>query len=188
MSAQNNIREVLAKHSVIPVVTFNSLNEVEPMIERLLKQNIRCIEITLRTEVAFDSIQKTKEEFGKEISVGMGTIVNTTQIDKAVDLGIDFMVSPGISPALFSAFEASKIAFIPGVSTPSEIILGLQQGWDTFKFFPAHLFGGLEALKTYGQVFPHVKFCPTGGISEATHQDYLALTNIISVGGSWMTK
>ncbi|MFN5418140.1 MAG: bifunctional 4-hydroxy-2-oxoglutarate aldolase/2-dehydro-3-deoxy-phosphogluconate aldolase [Flavobacteriia bacterium] len=188
MSTQNNIRQVLSQHPVIPVVTFNNLNEVEPMVERLVKQNIRCIEITLRTDVAFDAIQKTKEEFGKEISVGMGTIVNTFQIDKAVEIGIDFMVSPGISPALFSAFEASKIAFIPGVSTPSEIILGLQQNWDTFKFFPAHLFGGLEALKTYGQVFPHVKFCPTGGISEATHQEYLALGNIISVGGSWMTK
>jgi 2-dehydro-3-deoxyphosphogluconate aldolase/(4S)-4-hydroxy-2-oxoglutarate aldolase len=188
MSTQNNIREVLGKHPVIPVVTFNALSEVEPMVERLLKQNIRCIEITLRTEVAFDSIQKTKEEFGKEISVGMGTIVNAAQIQKAIEIGIDFMVSPGISSTLFSDFEKSKIAFIPGVSTPSEIILALQQGYDTLKFFPAHLFGGLEALKTYGQVFPQVKFCPTGGISEATHQEYLALSNIISVGGSWMTK
>jgi 2-dehydro-3-deoxyphosphogluconate aldolase/(4S)-4-hydroxy-2-oxoglutarate aldolase len=188
MSKQNNIREVLGKHPVIPVVTFNSLSEVEPMIERLLKQNINCIEITLRTEVAFDSIQKTKEDFGKEISVGMGTIVNSSQIQKAVEIGIDFMVSPGISTTLFSDFEQSKIAFIPGASTPSEIILALQQGYDTLKFFPAHLFGGLEALKTYGQVFPNVKFCPTGGISEATHREYLALPNIISIGGSWMTK
>lgn len=185
---QNNIRGILEKHSVIPVVTFNSLQEVEPMIEKLLSRNIHCIEITLRTEVAFETIQKVNEEFKKEISVGMGTVISKAQIQKAVEIGIDFMVSPGISTALFEDLEKSKIAFIPGVATPSEIILGLQQGWDTFKFFPAHLFGGLEALKTYGQVFPQVKFCPTGGITEETYHNYLALSNIISVGGSWMTK
>jgi 2-dehydro-3-deoxyphosphogluconate aldolase/(4S)-4-hydroxy-2-oxoglutarate aldolase len=116
----------------------------------------------------------------------MGTVVSVSQIDKAVELGIDFMVSPGLNASLAPAFESSGIAFIPGVVTPSEIIEGLQFGWDTFKFFPANLFGGLAALKAYGQVFPAVKFCPTGGIIEETHPDYLALDNIISVGGSWM--
>jgi 2-dehydro-3-deoxyphosphogluconate aldolase/(4S)-4-hydroxy-2-oxoglutarate aldolase len=83
-------------------------------------------------------------------------------------------------------FEKSGIAFIPGVATPSEIIEGIQYGWDTFKFFPANLFGGLGALKAYGQVFPSIKFCPTGGITEESYPEYLALPNIISVGGSWM--
>lgn len=185
---QNNIRTILSQHPIIPVVTFNHLNEVEAMVEKLLSQNISCIEITLRTEAAFDCIQKTKEQFGKEITVGMGTVVSRKQIEKAVEIGVDFMVSPGISTHLFSAFENSKIAFIPGVATPSEIILGIQQDWDTFKFFPAHLFGGLEALKTYGQVFPQLRFCPTGGITQETYKSYLELENIISVGGSWMTK
>ena len=96
------------------------------------------------------------------------------------------MVSPGISMELSTSFENSGIPFIPGVSTPSEIISGLQLGWDTFKFFPAHLFGGLDALKTYGQVFPQVKFCPTGGIKAETYNEYLKLPNVISVGGSWL--
>jgi len=87
---------------------------------------------------------------------------------------------------LSSSFENSGIPFIPGVATPSEIILGLQLGWDTFKFFPAHLFGGLEALKTYGQVFPEVQFCPTGGIKAETYKHYLSLPNVMSVGGSWL--
>ncbi len=186
--SQNNIREVLGKHAVIPVVTFNTMEEITPLVEKLLSRNINCIEITLRTAIAYDAIKKVKSDYAGKINVGMGTVVNLAQIQKAVELGVDFMVSPGISASLFDAFENSKIAFIPGIATPSEIILALQNGYDTLKFFPAHLFGGYEALKTFGQVFPNVKFCPTGGISEDTFQKYLDLSNVISVGGSWMTK
>jgi len=185
---QNKIRDILCQHALIPVVTFNKLDEIEPMVEKLLSKEIYCIEITLRTDVALDAVQQCKEQFGKEISVGMGTVINEGQIQKALEIGVDFMVSPGINPALFAALENSGIAFIPGVATPSEIMRGLQQDWDTFKFFPAHLFGGVEALKTYGQLFPQVKFCPTGGIDQLTSQSYLELANVISVGGSWMAK
>jgi 2-dehydro-3-deoxyphosphogluconate aldolase/(4S)-4-hydroxy-2-oxoglutarate aldolase len=186
MNKQNNIREVLSKHQVIPVVTFNSLDEVGPKIEMLLSRNVNCIEITLRTAIAYDAIKKVLDLYGDKMTVGMGTVVLKEHIDAAVDLGIDFIVSPGLNIGLADDLEKSGIAFIPGVATPSDIISGLQFGWDTFKFFPAHLFGGIEALKTYGQVFPSLKFCPTGGITEETHKDYLALNNVISVGGSWI--
>jgi len=186
MTKQNNIREVLAKHPIIPVVTFTNLNEIEAKVEVLLRNNVKCIEITLRTPVAYDAIQKVKEEYGNEITVGMGTVVLEAQILKAMELQVDFMVSPGLHSGLAQELMDSKIAFIPGVATPSDIINGLQFEWDTFKFFPAFLFGGVEALKTYGQVFPHLKFCPTGGLTEATYRDYLALENVISVGGSWL--
>lgn len=116
----------------------------------------------------------------------MGTIVSKDQIAKAIELKVDFLVSPGLISGLASDFEDSGIPFILGVSTPSDIINGIQFGWDTFKFFPAHLFGGLNALKTYGQVFPQIKFCPTGGITEESYQSYLALENVISIGGSWL--
>ena len=162
---QNNIRGILKKHPIIPVVTFHQLSEIEPTVNRLFNSQIHCIEITLRTPIAYDAIRMVREK-----------------------LEIDFMVSPGIHSSLFEAFENSKIAFIPGVATPSDIIQGLAQSWDTFKFFPAHLFGGYEALKTYGQVFPNIKFCPTGGLSLDTYQNYLELDNVISVGGSWMMK
>ncbi len=186
MTKQNNIREVLAKHPIIPVVTFTNLNEIEAKVEVLLRNNVKCIEITLRTPVAFDAIQKVKEEYGNEITVGMGTVVLESQIHKAIQLQVDFMVSPGLHSGLAQQLMDSKIAFIPGVATPSDIIAGLQFEWDTFKFFPAFLFGGVEALKTYGQVFPNLKFCPTGGLTEASYRDYLALENVISVGGSWL--
>ena len=183
---QNNIREVLSHHPIIPVINFNDIDEVIPMIEKLKAKNIYCIEITLRTPIAFDAIRLAKEKFGSEITIGMGTIVSKDQIAKAIELKVDFLVSPGLSSGLASHFEDSGISFILGVATPSDIIKGIQFGWDTFKFFPAHLFGGLNALKTYGQVFPQIKFCPTGGITEDSYQSYLALENVISIGGSWL--
>jgi 2-dehydro-3-deoxyphosphogluconate aldolase/(4S)-4-hydroxy-2-oxoglutarate aldolase len=183
---QNNIRAILKKHPIIPVVTFNELSEVIPQLEKLESQGVSCIEITLRTPISFDAIAEAKRAFGNRIDIGVGTLVTNEQIEKAAKLAVDFMVSPGISKSLAPTFESCGIPFIPGVATPSEIITGLELGWDTFKFFPAHLFGGLDALKTYGQVFPNVKFCPTGGIKAETYEHYLKLNNVISVGGSWL--
>lgn len=183
---QNNIRQVLSKHTVIPVVNFTSIDDVEKTIDKLIESNINCIEITLRTEMAFDCIALAQKLNISNFDVGIGTVVSSDQIQKAKDLEVAFMVSPGINEQLAPHFEDSKIAFIPGIATPSEIILGKQLNWNTFKFFPAHLFGGIKSLKTYGQVFPDVKFCPTGGITEDTHQSYLDLANVISVGGSWI--
>jgi len=173
---QYNIRAILEKHPIIPVVTFHELFEVVPQLEKLESQGVSCIEITLRTPISFDAIAEAKRTFGQRMDIGVGTLVTNEQIEKAADLGVDFMVSPGISKTLAPTFESCGIPFIPGVATPSEIIAGLELGWDTFKFFPAHLFGGLDALKTYGQVFPQVKFCPTGGIKAETYEQYLSLS------------
>ena len=112
MTKQNNIREVLAKHPVIPVVTFSNLEEVDAKIEVLLRNNVKCIEITLRTPVAYDAIQKVKENYGSEITVGMGTVVMEAQIRKAIELQVDFMVSPGLHGGLAEQLMESKIAFI----------------------------------------------------------------------------
>ena len=116
----------------------------------------------------------------------MGTVVKVEQIQKAIELGIDFMVSPGLNSILAPHFENSNIAFIPGVATPSEIIEGIQLGYDTFKLFPAEIFGGVKLLKTYNGLFPDIKFCPTGGINEKNYEAYLKLPNVMCVGGSWV--
>ena len=181
---QNNIRKTLQEHPIIPVVSFNRLEEVQPTVELLINKGINCIEITLRNELAFSCIQAAKALNIEGFDVGIGTVVSEEQIRQAVEIGVDFMVSPGINKNLSNALMNSGIPFIPGVATPSEIILGMELGWDTFKFFPANLFGGIKALKTYGNVFPNILFCPTGGIAEDTHQNYLELSNVISVGGS----
>ncbi len=185
---QNNIREVLEKHQIVPVVTINNEAEIDGIINGLRAKGIFCIEVTLRTPYALTAIELIKAKYGNQVSVGVGTVVSKEQIEAVKALMVDFIVSPGINADLGDYLMESGIPFIPGVATPSDIILGMQMGWDTFKFFPANLFGGIDALKTYGQVFPSVIFCPTGGINNETYPSYLDLKNVISVGGSWMMK
>ena len=185
---QNNIESILNQHSIIPVVTINNMNEVVPKINSILDKNIKCIEVTLRTKVAFEAIEFIKKNYSNKICLGVGTVINIEQIHRAVKIGVDFIVSPGISEELTRELINSKIPFIPGIATPSDIILGLGMGLSFFKFFPANLFGGIPALKTYQFVFPNVSFCPTGGIDEESYLEYLKLENVLSVGGSWMMK
>jgi 2-dehydro-3-deoxyphosphogluconate aldolase / (4S)-4-hydroxy-2-oxoglutarate aldolase len=185
---KNNIRDVLASHPIIPVVTLHSIAQSDQIADQLLLAGISCIEVTLRTEQAIDCIGHLINKWGNELSVGVGTLVRPEQIDEVENLGVQFLVSPGLSKELIERLQISKTPFLPGVSTPSEIISALSNGFDTLKFFPANLFGGLEALKTYAQVFPEVRFCPTGGINHSNYQEFLALPNVISVGGSWVVK
>lgn len=185
---QNNIRGVLSQHKVIPVVTFHEEMEIEPTLFKLKSEGISCIEITLRTPFALEAVSYVKKNHSTWLTVGVGTLINKDQLMKVKEIGVDFIVCPGTNYALLPKLQASGIAYIPGVVTPTEIMNGIEHQLDTFKFFPANLFGGLETLKTYAQVFPEIKFCPTGGINETCYQDYLNLANIISVGGSWMLK
>lgn len=185
---QNNIEGILNDHPLIPVVTINSEAEIDPIINTLKEMNIFCIEVTLRTDFAFEALQLIKDRYAGSISVGVGTVISKEQIEKLIAIGVDFIVSPGLTPALYNHLLASSIPFIPGVTTPSEIMQAIELGCDKLKFFPANLFGGISALKTYGNVFPQVKFCPTGGVNASTYEEYLSLKNVISVGGSWMIK
>jgi 2-dehydro-3-deoxyphosphogluconate aldolase/(4S)-4-hydroxy-2-oxoglutarate aldolase len=184
---QNNIHKILEAHALIPVVTIHKIEEVDSIYERLNAQNINCIEITLRTKISWDAVALFKQKYGGSFSVGVGTITSVTAIQRCIDLKVDFMVSPGLSPGLIEPFEKSGIPFLPGVATPSEIIFAMELGWRYLKFFPADLFGGIKAMKTYHALFQDIKFCPTGGINQKNHQDFLDLPNVISVGGSWLT-
>ncbi|MGB1039277.1 MAG: bifunctional 4-hydroxy-2-oxoglutarate aldolase/2-dehydro-3-deoxy-phosphogluconate aldolase [Flavobacteriales bacterium] len=188
MESQFGIRKLLAEHSIIPVVNITDLSEVESILNRLIQQEINCIEITLRSECAMEAIAKAIELKPKGFKVGVGTIVNASQVKECAQLGVDFMVSPGVSDEVAEAFNKAEIPFLPGVMTPSEIISNLNRGWDTFKLFPFNLAGGIKALKTYGGVFEQVKFCPTGGLNESNFQECLDLNNVICVGGSWVLK
>lgn len=183
---QNNIESILKDHPLVPVVTIHSEDEIDPIINALIARNIFCIEVTLRTDFAFDALQIIKERYSESITLGVGTVISNDQIERLTQIGVDFIVSPGLTPTLYGHLFESNIPFIPGVTTPSEIMQAIELGCNTLKFFPANLFGGIKALKTYGNVFPQVKFCPTGGVNETTFEEYLALENVICVGGSWM--
>lgn len=188
MGTQNNILLTLEGHTQVPVVTFTKGDDPRSFMRYLLNQSVYCIEVTLRTSEGMQAIEILKREFGNEILVGAGTVTNNKQVLALKKIGAHFMVSPGLTPSLKTAMEDSGIPYLPGVATPSEVIHAMEMGLNTLKFFPANLFGDLDALKAYGQVFPEVKFCPTGGITKETSPDYLSLANVFAVGGTWFQK
>lgn len=185
---QNGIEKILKKNPIIPVATINDKDELDLILDKILSAGIHCIEVTLRTDFAYKALEIIKSKNIPNFDLGVGTISRADQISKVQEIGVDFIVSPGFTPKLAQHLKQSSIAFIPGVSTVSDIMKGMEEDFRFFKFFPANLFGGFQAIKTYGQLFPHLSFCPTGGISEDSYQDYLNEPNIISVGGSWMLK
>lgn len=186
MQIQNNIAEVIKENKIIPVVTFKTAEEVESVLEKLLNQKINCIEITLRTDAAFAAIEKFKNLAPEGFKTGVGTVINTSQIEKCKDLNVDFMVSPGSTENLITAMRECGIAFIPGVMTASEIIAALEMDCNFLKLFPFNISGGLTALDHYSKVFPQVRFCPTGGLNQENHSEILKLKNVFAVGGSWV--
>lgn len=185
---QHNIRQLLSEHPLVPVVTFEDLSQVVAFTEFLLNQQVRCIEVTLRNEFGLLAIQTIRKRFEKEMLVGAGTVTSEQHIMRAKDAGAQFAVSPGLTFELLEDFRANEIPFLPGVSTPSEIMFALENGLNTLKLFPANVVGGVDALKAYHAVFPSVKFCPTGGITKETSAHYLNLPNVFAVGGSWFQK
>ena len=188
MKEQNNIQDILIKNPIIPVVTFNAMDEIEPTIQKILNNNLNCIEITLRTDVSVDAIKYVKDNYYDKLDIGIGTVRNEEEAILSQKLEVDFIVSPGITKKLNKKLKETKIPFIYGVCNPSQIMLGMEMNHKFFKFFPANLFGGINALKTYFQLFPDIKFCPTGGINQENYNEYLKLENVISVGGSWVTN
>ena len=188
MNYQNGIEAILAANCRIPVVTFSSSAQVASVLEQLEAAAVSCIEITLRTEAAWEAIEQCKKIAKEGFKVGVGTLVNAEQVARCKSLEVDFMVSPGSSAPLIDTMQKSGIAFLPGVMTPSEIISALEKDCTFLKLFPYNLAGGINALKTYASVFSQVKFCPTGGLTAENHQEVLDLKNVISIGGSWLCE
>lgn len=182
-----SIQDLLQGEALIPVVTFNQGDHVERFAEYLQSVDVNCIEITLRTDYGFTAIERLKKAF-PQLKVGAGTVVNSEQVNRLADIGSDFMVSPGITKLLIDTLQSSNIPFLMGVNAPSQMMLAMENGITELKFFPAHLSGGMDALKMYSQLFPALKFCPTGGINANTSHDYLNLPNVFAVGGSWFQK
>jgi len=146
---------------------------------------IKVLEITLRTPIALEAIRLISQEV-KEAIVGAGTITTPEQLKAAEEAGAVFAISPGLTPALLSAAKEGHIVLIPGISTLSELMVGMEAGLDHFKFFPAEAAGGIPMLKAIAGPIPQVTFCPTGGISPENYNAYLSLNNVACVGGSWL--
>lgn len=177
--------DVLKLSPVMPVVVIDDAAIAEPLARVLLAGGIRTIEVTLRTTAALDAIRAIAKA-APEMIVGAGTVLTEDDLSAAIDAGARYALSPGGTPKLMKAARDAKIPFIPGVATSSEIMRGLDLGYTHFKFFPAEQMGGVAALKAQHGPLPSAKFCPTGGITPEKAPQYLALPNVLCVGGSWI--
>ena len=171
------IEEIMRTAPVIPVLVVDRLEDAVPMAEALVAGGLRVLEVTLRTPVALDAIRAMREVDGA--IVGAGTVVDQEQLQAAIDAGAQFIVSPGLTEALGRAAIRAEVPFLPGIATAGDIMRGLELGLEHFKFFPAEANGGIPALKALAGPFGGLKFCPTGA-------DWLALEQVLCVGGSWL--
>ena len=176
---------LFATGPVVPVIVINKIEQALPLARALLDGGISVMEVTLRTDCAMAAIELIAREFPDAL-VGAGTVLNEQQLAAVTAAGAKFAISPGSTPALLAAANRGSVPLIPGVVSPSELMSGLEQGYDHFKFFPAETNGGVKALKALGAPFAGVKFCPTGGISLNNAADYLALESVSCIGGSWI--
>lgn len=179
-----NIEAIMRTAPVIPVLVIEDIAHAAPIAEALVAGGLRVLEVTLRTAAALEVIAEMAKVDGA--IVGAGTVLNPADLDASLKAGAQFIVSPGLTDPLARAAIANGIPFLPGTANASDLMRGLDLGLDRFKFFPAVAAGGLPALRAIAAPFGNVRFCPTGGITEATAPEWLAEDAVLCVGGSWI--
>jgi 2-dehydro-3-deoxyphosphogluconate aldolase / (4S)-4-hydroxy-2-oxoglutarate aldolase len=177
---------VMQDAPVIPVIVLNDVNHAVPMARALVAGGIRMLEVTLRTPVALECMERIAKEVPEAV-VGAGTVRTPYEAQAAARAGARFAVSPGFTAAVGQACKDNGLPLLPGVATGSEIMMAAEAGYTELKFFPAMQAGGPAMLKAWSGPFFDVKFCPTGGVSTANAQEFLSLPNVVCVGGSWLT-
>jgi 2-dehydro-3-deoxyphosphogluconate aldolase/(4S)-4-hydroxy-2-oxoglutarate aldolase len=185
MSEAMTTPQVMTLAPVIPVLTIARIADAVPLARALVAGGLRALEVTLRTPAAIGAIEAITAEVPDAV-VGAGTVLSPADWDRAAKAGARFIVSPGLTEKLIAVASDSPIAFLPGVATATELMRGLDAGLTHFKFFPAENIGGAPALKALDGPFAAVRFCPTGGIGVKSAVDYLALPNVLCVGGGWV--
>jgi 2-dehydro-3-deoxyphosphogluconate aldolase / (4S)-4-hydroxy-2-oxoglutarate aldolase len=177
---------LLRQGPVVPVIVVNDAAVAVDLARALVDGGIRVLEVTLRTKAALAAMRRMRDEVPGAI-VGAGTLRNRAQLEAALDAGAQFGVSPGLTPELASAARNANLTLLPGVATASEAMRAQDEGFDILKLFPAEAVGGIKLLKSLAGPLPDLRFCPTGGIDLAKAKEYLALQNVLAVGGSWLT-
>ena len=181
-----SIREVCRRAPVIPVIVIDDLDKAVPLAEALVAGGLPALEVTLRTPVALQAIRAIADAVEGAV-VGVGTLRTADDVKASIDAGARFGVSPGFTDAVIDAAEAEGLSMLPGVATPSEAMRAADRGFEILKFFPAEANGGVPVLKAWASPLAGLQFCPTGGVNEKNAKDYLNLSNVICVGGSWVT-
>lgn len=177
--------DILGAGPVIPVMVIEDADLAVPLALALLAGGVRVLEITLRSDAAVEAIRRISGEVEGAL-VGAGTVLSEQDLAAVTAAGAVFAISPGLTPTLLEVAAAGPIPLIPGISTVSELMTGMEKGYRHFKFFPAAAAGGTAMLRAIAGPFPDLVFCPTGGVSAANYRDYLALANVACVGGSWL--
>lgn len=183
---QQQIEAAMRLAAVIPVVVIDDAKAAVPMARALVAGGTPAIEVTLRTPAALDAIRAIAAEV-EGAFVGVGTVLSAKDLLAAQQAGARFAVSPGVSPRLLDAADDSALPLLPGAATASELMALLERGYRHLKFFPAVPAGGHKLLGAWASPLPQIRFCPTGGISLSNAPDFLALPNVLCVGGSWLT-
>ncbi len=171
----------------VPVVVINELSETDKILTALKNNGINTAEITFRTSCAYEAIKYAVKAY-PEMNIGAGTVINAEQCLQALEAGAAFIVSPGLSIEVAKICKEKGITYYPGCVTPTEIMMALELGITTVKFFPANVYGGLKALKALSAPFPQIKFIPTGGVDRSNIDEFLAFDKVEAIGGSFFVK
>ena len=171
---------------VIPVITVEDSEKIQPLVDALCSGGVPCAEITLRTDTALESISKVSGR--DDLLLGAGTVHSIEQAKAAADAGARFIVTPGFNPKTVSWCLDNQIPVFPGISSPTDLEMALDFGLSIVKFFPAEAIGGIKTLKAFAGPYGSMRFIPTGGIGPGNLADYLSIPQVIACGGSWMVK
>ena len=180
-----SIDALCARARIMPVITIAREEDILPLADALDAGGLQVLEITLRSPHGLTAIRRLREE-RPHLCVGAGTVLDRHMLEAVEEAGAQFIVSPGSTGELLRAALQSQVPMLPGVASASEIMVGYALGYRRFKLFPAEVCGGTAALKALGGPFGDIRFCPTGGVGPANVQNYMALPNVMCVGGSWM--
>ena len=181
----SQIEQIMTMAPVIPVITIDDVDAAIPMAEALVRGGLQALEVTLRTPDALEAIRRIADAVPRAVP-GAGTIMKPDQFADVLEAGARFTVSPGVTEDLLNAAADTPLPYLPGAATASEVMRLAERGIKHQKFFPAETAGGIAALKALSAPLAEIRFCPTGGVGPANVLDYLALPNVLCVGGSWV--
>ncbi len=183
----SEILNELAGFGIVPVVVIKNEEDALPLAKALMRGGLCCAEVTFRTAAAAKAIEIMTKAF-PDMMVGAGTVTSTAQVDEAISSGAKFIVSPGFDAEVVDYCISKQIPVVPGVCTPTEVLMGIKRGLSLLKFFPAQQAGGCDMIKAMSAPFPGIRFMPTGGINAQNLPEYLSIGCVAACGGSWMVK
>ena len=179
--------QLMAGQSLLPLIQASTIDDGINIAAAMRKADIKLVEVVLRTKNSLEVIKAIKQEF-PDLLVGAGTVYSEQILDDAMNVDVDFIVTPAVSSNLLDLLAQTSLPVLPGISNNADIVLTLEKGFEDMKLFPASLSGGTDYLSAISSIFSGVKFCPTGGVNQSNWKQYLDLKNVFAIGGSWVSK